>query len=250
MIRRLEELSANAWPGLRSVLVDGWLLRFAEGYSRRANSVLPLYPGTVPLADKIAHCEALARSRGVEAIFKLTAAALPEELDSALEARGYAHVADTSVLVLEALPVSAAPPACGMGMRVTEELEEPWFRFYADSGALDERKRAAARAIMEHIVPGRRFLLLEGEDGPAACALTVVEDGWAGVFDVAVRRDLRGRGLGRRIMEWTLAEAAALGAHRSYLQVVQGNAPAEALYARLGYRQAYPYWYRIRKVQP
>jgi GNAT superfamily N-acetyltransferase len=248
MIRRLEELSANAWPGLRSVLVDGWLLRFAEGYSSRANSVLPLYPGSVPLAEKIAHCEALTGSRGADTIFKLTEAALPEGLDAELERRGYAHVADTAVMVLASLSTGGALRS--QGVRVTEELEDPWFRFYADTGGLDERQRGAARAIMEHIAPVRRFLLLEAADGPAACALTVVEDGWAGVFDVAVRPDLRGRGLGRRIMAATFQEAAALGAHRSYLQVVRGNHPAEELYRKLGYALAYPYWYRVRKAEP
>lgn len=248
MIHRLEELSANAWPGLRSVLVDGWIIRFAEGYSRRANSVLPLYPGTVSLAEKITHCEALACSRGAEPTFKLTPAAFPDNLDAELGRRGYVHEADTSVMVLEKLPAQDVQLPGGPRIQVTEAMDASWFAFYAS--ALDERQAAAARAIMEHIVPSARFILLEGTDGPAACALTVIEDGWAGVFDVVVRKDLRGRGLGRRIMEITLAEAAAAGAHRSYLQVFQGNRPAEELYRRLGYVVTYPYWYRVLKARP
>jgi GNAT superfamily N-acetyltransferase len=250
MIRRLEELSANAWPGLRSALVDGWIIRFAEGYSSRANSVLPLYPGQTALPERIVHCEALALSRGADTIFKLTAAALPAGLDAELERRGYAHVADTSVMVLERLTIKETRHSDQLQIQVFEHLDEAWFAFYASSGGLNEQQAQAARAIMGHIVPRCRFLLMEGEDGPVACALTVLEDGWAGVFDVAVRKELRGRGLGRRIMECTLAEAAAGGAHRSYLQVLQGNQPAERLYQQLGYKVAYPYWYRVQKRLP
>jgi N-acetylglutamate synthase len=250
MIRRLEELAANAWPGLRSVQVDGWVMRFAEGYTRRANSVLPLFSGTSDLEARIDHCEALAHTRGVEPTFKLTSAAQPGNLDEALERRGYVREADTNVMVLENLQASEVKRVPGLRCRVDEHLSDPWFAFYTQSSALTERQSTAARAIMEHIVPACRYVLLEGEDGPAACALTVVEDGWTGVFDVVVRKDLRGRGLGCRIMESVLSEAVAAGAKRSYLQVFIGNTPAEELYRRLGYTVVYPYWYRILKAAP
>jgi hypothetical protein len=48
-------------------------------------------------------------------------------------------------------------------------------------------------------------------------------------------------------MARVLAEDAAAGARRSYLQVVAGNVPAESLYRNLGYTVAYPYWYRVLK---
>ena len=41
-----------------------------------------------------------------------------------------------------------------------------------------------------------------------------------------------------------LSEAQQMGATGSYLQVVAGNAPAERLYDKVGYREAYRYWYR------
>lgn len=249
-MRHLEELAANAWPGLRSVLVDGWILRFADGYSRRANSVLPLAEGTTSLPSRIARCEALAELEGAEPTFKLFPEARPEGLDAELERRGYAKQACTSVMTLDAIPERRSSLPAGIRPVASRSLTERWFSVYAENGALNARKAAAARAIMEHIVPDRCFLLLEDETGPAACALAVIEDGWAGIFDVVVRKDLRRRGLGRALMEHTLAEAATRGARRSYLQVMDENRPAINLYLSMGYRVAYPYWYRVKETRP
>jgi hypothetical protein len=63
MIRTLEELGMNAWPSLQTVLYDGWVSRFSEGYTRRANSAHPLYPSRVDVQDKIAACEKMYRKR-------------------------------------------------------------------------------------------------------------------------------------------------------------------------------------------
>ena len=39
---RIEETCFNAFPSLKQVMHGGWLMRFSEGLSRRANSVNPL----------------------------------------------------------------------------------------------------------------------------------------------------------------------------------------------------------------
>ncbi len=245
-MRHLEELAANAWPGLRTALVDGWVVRFADGYARRANSVLPLRDGSSSLEVRITRCEELFRREGLATAFKLFPEAEPRGLEAELERRGYERQACTSVMVLEDLnrPHPATIP--GISVRIEGRLSEPWFEIYAKDHATPGRNVETARSIMEHIVPETRYVLLEGEDGPAACALAVIEDGWAGIFDVVVRKDLRGRGLGRYLMERTLVEAAAAGAERSYLQVMDENLPAVSLYRTMGYRVAYPYWYRVK----
>ncbi|HEX3029647.1 MAG TPA: hypothetical protein VHT34_10180 [Clostridia bacterium] len=38
-----EELQMNALPSLQTILFDGWILRFADGYTNRANSINPVY---------------------------------------------------------------------------------------------------------------------------------------------------------------------------------------------------------------
>jgi len=55
--RDLEELALTTWPALQQWLYDGWVVRFADGHTRRANSINPLYPSHQDAAAKIAQCE-------------------------------------------------------------------------------------------------------------------------------------------------------------------------------------------------
>ena len=59
----IEERSLNAHPAIETQFYDGWVLRFAGGYTKRANSVNPLYVGALPLDEKIAFCEGYTHGR-------------------------------------------------------------------------------------------------------------------------------------------------------------------------------------------
>src|SRR6185437_16687617 len=81
---RVEETCLNAWPALREIVLDGWLVRFAEGVSRRANSANPL-SGQAAISDAvIAETAAFYRRHRQPAIFRMLtidSAAAEAELD-------------------------------------------------------------------------------------------------------------------------------------------------------------------------
>jgi ribosomal protein S18 acetylase RimI-like enzyme len=66
-----------------------------------------------------------------------------------------------------------------------------------------------------------------------------------GLFDIVTRQDRRGRRLASRIIRHLLHIGAEMGATMAYLQVMLDNGPALRLYQRLGFTQAYQYWYRV-----
>ncbi len=91
---RVEEACLNAWPALREVLLDGWLLRFSEGLTRRANSANALAPVGSPALTK---CQCLYRRLGLPTIFRVLSFADPA-IDQQLAKAGYTSEGESCVL--------------------------------------------------------------------------------------------------------------------------------------------------------
>src|SRR5512135_315385 len=91
---QVEETCMNAWPALKEIFYDGWLIRLANGQTRRTNSVNVIGEGRRALADKIAYCEDIYRAHGQPPYFRVLSTG-PKDLDLALDARGYSREDET-----------------------------------------------------------------------------------------------------------------------------------------------------------
>ena len=58
------------------------------------------------------------------------------------------------------------------------------------------------------------------------------------INNLAIRPELRGQGLGSRLLRAVIAEAGGLGASQATLEVRRSNLPAIRLYERAGFAQA------------
>jgi ribosomal-protein-alanine N-acetyltransferase len=80
------------------------------------------------------------------------------------------------------------------------------------------------------------FYLVAHVDGEVAgYAGLSVADTEAWVQNIAVRRNLQRHGIGRRLLEALLTEAARRGTPTVLLEVAVDNAPAQRLYAEYGF---------------
>ena len=244
MLRTIEEQSLNAWPALQTMHYDGWVLRFAAGYTRRANSINPLYPSSVDLPGKVSYCQGIYRSLGLATVFKLTAAAQPGDLDTFLSGQGYTREAETSV---QALELNGLTPPQRTGFALQTAPEDGWLDAYCDLNRVDRRHLPAMRAIMHGYVSPVCFGTLRLGQDVAALGLAVLQGDCVWLFDIVTAAPFRRQGLGRDLVLHLLAWGKDQGATRSYLQVMLNNAPAQRLYAGLGYREVYRYWYRVRQ---
>src|SRR5437763_1136368 len=94
---RIEETCWNAFPSLKQVLAGDFLLRFARGVSRRANSANPLRAEPGDIARAIGVAERLYRAQTQATIFRVPSIMNPA-LDGELASRGYTAEGETCVI--------------------------------------------------------------------------------------------------------------------------------------------------------
>src|ERR1700757_3633000 len=117
---RVEETCLNAWPALREVLLDGWLLRFSEGVTRRANSANPLRP--VSHTDLRA-CEVLYHRLGLPRIFRVLSL-LDPAIDECLAKAGYIGEGESCVLYA---PIEGIEAAQDPDIKLLNQPSHEWF---------------------------------------------------------------------------------------------------------------------------
>jgi len=244
MIRHLEELSLNAWASIQTVIYDGWLIRFSNGYTKRANSINPIYESTVDLSYKIDYCEDIFQARNLKPVFKMTEAVYPKTLDANLERRGYRAIDHTSVQLLS---LSELKEPSLHTVKVDEKLNDEWLNQFCILNNQDESNKATMKQMLSLILPRTCFISLYDHDTVVACGLGVLERGYLGIFDIVVDSHYRNLGFGKQLVLNLLNWGKENSAEYAYLQVMINNAPALRLYSKLGFQEKYRYWYRLKE---
>ncbi|MBO0737906.1 MAG: GNAT family N-acetyltransferase [Alphaproteobacteria bacterium] len=235
---RVEETCLNAWPALREVLLDGWILRISDGLTRRANSANPLRPVvSAPLRD----CEALYRKHALPTIFRVPSLVDPS-VDAQLAAAGYTREGDSCVLYGDIDNLAAA---LDPDVLLLPQATSQWF---AAMAALQnhtiEQARTYRRIVGQIAIPSV-FAALRIDGEIAALAYGAIHDALLCYESVITDGRRQRRGYARRIVASLAAWAKRHGARAACLEVDASNTPARALYDASGLKtELYRYHYR------
>jgi GNAT superfamily N-acetyltransferase len=240
LCRRVEEASLNAWPALQQSLFDGWVLRFSRGFTKRANSIVPLYPAQQSAIEKIRYCENLYSREQLTTIFRLTTVVESDALDALLEQRGYRRVDPTRVLVRN-LTGTRAP----IDPRFREIPRGEWLDAYSRAAEIPAAGAQLHAMLLAGIRTEHVFGAIFVDDVAVACGIAVLERELVGLFDIVTHPSARRRGHARALVTSLLGWGQRAGAHHAYLQVVEANGPGRALYEQLDFETLYRYWYRV-----
>jgi N-acetylglutamate synthase len=245
-IEDLERIANATWPAPRTEPLGDWLLRYAEGWTSRANTALVTgTPGTdleTALDRVMTWYRALHRRPAVQ--LPLPAAA---DVDAHLEAEGWP--ADPTVHVMTARLAEVATEraggteAGGLSLGITQDPAEDWL---AVAGARKGSLPAAARAILTG-PETRAFVEIRQPGQPGelvAIGRGAISDGWLGITLVEVLPEMRRRGLARWVLRALVDWAVEEGATDAFLQVEERNEAARALYRGAGFRLHHTYRYR------
>jgi GNAT superfamily N-acetyltransferase len=238
--RRIEEAGLNSWPALQQLLFDGWIIRFARGYTKRANSVTPLYPSLLSAEEKISHCEHFYEEKHLPVIFRLPSfSAESQDLDQLLAQRGYRSLDRTLVLCnkLDSITMANNPALHTLSLAT-------WFPLYCQFSTRYIELQDLHRDLLERIPPPLMYAAIYQQGVPVACGLGVLEHEAFGIFDIVTDPEQRRKGYGTQLVAGMLAWGKQHGAQYAYLQVMDTNEAALQMYANLGFQESYHYWYR------
>ena len=247
-VARLERSLLTSWPAL-SVAFDGdWVIRLADGHTKRANSVTCL-GGDGPVSDeRIDRIEAIYEGRGLPPVFRLSPLA-PPALSEALDRRGWRRF-DESIVMIRALDPDLSDTSLPQGAKIEiatpSEPDGAWLEACRRFENLSDADLATLSLMLRRLIPDACYGSLSVDRDVAALALAVIDNELIGLFDVNTAREQRRRGFSRRLLTRLLSHGLDRGASLGWLSVAADNEAAIGLYQGLGFAEVYRYHYRSK----
>ena len=118
------------------------------------------------------------------------------------------------------------------------DLNEAWISKFFRLEEQDSIQLAQPENILR--AGGQIIMAVAGEDRIGCCALVFIKPGVFEVAKMAVSESYQGRGIGRKLLEYTIAQAKALGADTLELVTNSKLANAIHLYESFGFRHLPP----------
>ncbi|MFP3545351.1 GNAT family N-acetyltransferase [Rhizobium sp. SIMBA_035] len=241
LVRRLEAVGFRAWPA-SSVQYDGsWQVRLTAGHpSNRLNSIVPLDPSDHrDIEIRVEKASRKFEAYGRPAVLRQTPLCSPLLVDL-VAAQNWTHFDETIVMTCD-LTQAELPDTL-------DHLPTHDIGRFVDANLATDQVSAKLKPALAEIInaikpPSGLFMIEDPETGPLATVLCVQDNDLAGIMSLSVARERRREGLGLEILTSALRWARMRSARSAWLQVKADNAPALALYERIGFREAYRYSY-------
>ncbi|MBA2808776.1 GNAT family N-acetyltransferase [Streptomyces sp. KM273126] len=233
----LARVAARGWQPVERERLGEWELRAASGFTRRANSVLPMGDPGLPLDEALAYIRSWYAARGLPAYLQLATGAegTHEPLCAELERRGWTREVTAELWMGSLAPV--ADHDLPGGVVLSPVADEAWLSRYQRKGVSE-----VALAVLGS-GPSVWFATVPGPAGapPAAIGRCVVDGRWAGFSAVEVDPSRRRQGLATAVMTALARQALDEGASAGWLQVETDNVGARTLYAAMGFGAHHAY---------
>jgi ribosomal protein S18 acetylase RimI-like enzyme len=204
-----------------------------------------IYESSLETESKIKYCEKLYSSQNLPVCFKITEISCPSGIDAILGSHGYSHEFDVSVQTMD---IKKSGFITDHNAIIVEKSNEEWLDNYIKMNEVHPSKRPVLQKIIDTILCDKCLLTYRVNGIAAGCGLGVVEDKFIGLYDIVIDKNYRKKGWGKIMIENILGWGISKGAEMAYLQVLADNAPALRLYEKVGFKEEYKYWYRIKSL--
>ena len=236
-IQELEHLSDLTWPADEIKEIGKWRLRISDGFTMRANSVLPT--GAAPFGDPN-----LDLSKAVDEVVKIyqekdltPTFTLPlplyEELDNYLAGLGWKVKIGAEYLIND-IPDNLDLESVDFQIVITSEPTPEWLALQSD-----HQLERIMRNYPAH------YAEIKFDNQTVAIGRIATSGKWSLATRVFVNPEFRGKGIGALLMRALMAAAKGDGATKVGLQVDSENGAGLALYKSMGFRFHHFYNYRV-----
>ena len=236
-IQELEHLSDLTWPADAIKEIGKWRLRISDGFTMRANSVLPT--GAAPFGEPN-----LDLSKAVDEVVKIyqekdltPTFTLPlplyEELDNYLAGLGWKVKIGAEYLVND-IPENLGLESVDFQIEISAEPSPEWLAVQG----FHQLER-----IMRNYPA--RYAQVKSEGKIVGIGRIATYEKWSLATRVFVDPEFRGKGIGTLLMRALMAAASEQGATKIGLQVDSENGAGLALYKSMGFRFHHSYNHRV-----
>ncbi len=248
-IKQLQEILINCWPGYHYFFLNGWILRFTDGVTARANSVFPLnYHGKPKDLDRDLNLvEKAYQAYKLPAIFTIPEVFEPHNLDLKLKERGYQQfgcITYVMIISIENLRDEVINEEFTYIFH-TKRVEEI-SNFLVKYSKRNKEEQKVLDALTNRIViPKKCFIVAKYVNKIVGTLLGILDPhGYLYIVDVLVHPNFRKQKIAtsmlfKIIKNWGISN----GIEKIWLQVEIENQEALNLYTKLGFKKLYSYYY-------
>ena len=237
----IEYAARHAWPSIEEKELPYGVLRFAHGYTKRANSMTLYSAYRLNARELVSQCEDFFCSRQQPAIVRISPFASMGRIDNYLSDCGYT-IADPSRVMIAPLRIHRVPR-----VHVLQVSRQAWLDAFYEIGGVNSEQREKHESLL-HTISGRTlFACLENDAGePVCCAIGILFNDVLGIFNLATSPAFKRRQFATLMVDALLSWGRENQATYAFLQVNEINNAAISLYAKMGFGTFYHYWYRIK----